>query len=114
MDRITGRSDDMLIISGVNVFPSQIESLLMDIEEVELQYVLVVHKKKHLDALKLRVETKKAVYEAGQEKLAEVQKKISDHIKGVIGIHVSIELLPPKALSRSEGKAVRIIDERPK
>lgn len=114
MDRITGRSDDMLIINGVNVFPSQIESLLKDIEEVELQYVLVVRKKKHLDELNLRVETRKEVYEAGPERLSLVEKKIGTHIKEMLGIHVGIELAPPKALTRSEGKAVRVVDERPK
>lgn len=114
MDRITGRSDDMLIINGVNVFPSQIESLLKDFEEVELQYVLVVGKKKHLDQVNLRVEARKEVYDAGPQKLAEVEKKIGSHIKGILGIHVGIELAAPKALTRSEGKAVRVIDERPK
>ncbi len=114
MERVMGRTDDMLIINGVNVFPSQIESLLTDIEEVELQYVLVVRKKKHLDELKLRVEAKKDVYCAGAEKLTNVERKIDNHIKGLLGIHVGVELTAPKSLTRSEGKAVRIIDERPK
>ncbi len=114
MDRIIGRTDDMLIINGVNVFPSQIESLLMDIEEVELQYVLMVGKRKHLDSLKLRVEAKKEVYDAGAGRVAEVERKIDNHIKGLLGIHVGVELTAPKALTRSEGKAVRVIDERPK
>lgn len=114
MDRITGRSDDMLIINGVNVFPSQIESLLKDFEEVELQYVLHVGKKKHLDQVNLRVEAKQDVYDAGPEKIVQVEKKISSHIKGILGVGVGVELAAPKALTRSEGKAVRVIDERPK
>ena len=114
MGRIVGRTDDMLIINGVNVFPSQIESLLKDIPEVEIQYLLVVRKKKHLDELSLRVEARKEVYEIGPEKIAEVERKIDNHIKETIGIHAHVELAEPKALKRSEGKAVRVIDERPK
>jgi phenylacetate-CoA ligase len=114
MDRITGRSDDMLIINGVNVFPSQIESLLSDIEEIELQYLLVVRKKKHLDELLVRVEGKKEVFDAGPDRVAQVEAKIVGHIKGILGFGVSMELVEPKGLRRSEGKAVRVVDERPK
>ncbi len=114
MDRITGRSDDMLIINGVNVFPSQIESLLTDFREVELQYALFVGKKKHLDQLKLKVEAKQDVYDAGRQKHDEVEHKIAHHIKGMLGISVTVEVTAPKTIARSEGKAVRVIDERPK
>jgi len=114
MDRITGRTDDMLIINGVNVFPSQIEALLSDIKEIELQYLLIVRKKKHLDELNIRVEGKKEVFDAGPGKVAEVERKIVDHIRGMLGIHVGMEMVRPKALKRSEGKAVRVVDERPK
>ena len=113
MDRLSGRTDDMLIISGVNVFPSQIESLLLDIPEVEPQYVLVVRKKGYLDHLTVRVEAKREIYDAGPEKEAEVEKKIVEHIKGNIGIGVRVRLVEPKLIERSEGKAKRIIDERP-
>lgn len=112
MDKVLGRTDDMIVISGVNVFPSQIESLLMDIEEVEPQYVLVVRKKGYLDQLSVRVEGKKDVYDAGPQKRAEVEQKIKNHIKGMIGINVQIHLEEPKIIARSEGKAKRVIDER--
>ena len=114
MDKVTGRSDDMLIISGVNVFPSQIESLLLDIDEVEPQYVIVVKKKGHLDHLSIKVEGKSEVYKTGTEKRGEVEAKIAHHIKGMMGIGVEIELVEPKSIARSEGKALRVIDERPK
>jgi len=114
MDKLSGRTDDMLIISGVNVFPSQIESLLLDIPEVEPQYVLVVRKKGYLDHLTVRVEAKREVYDAGPDKEAEVEKKITEHIKGNIGISVRVRLVEPKLIARSEGKAQRILDERPK
>ncbi|MDP2862572.1 MAG: AMP-binding protein, partial [Desulfobacterales bacterium] len=114
MNKITGRSDDMLIISGVNVFPSQIESLLLDIEEVEPQYMLIVRKKGYLDQLIVKVEAKKEAYEAGPQKRKEVENKIQRHIKSVMGVTVDVNLLEPKLLTRSEGKAKRVIDERPK
>ena len=87
---------------------------VIDIEEIELQYLLVVRKKKHLDELNIRVEGKKEVFDAGPGKVAEVERKIVHHIKGIMGISVGMELVRPKALKRSEGKAVRIVDERPK
>jgi len=114
MDKIYGRSDDMLIISGVNVFPSQIEALLLDIEEVEPQYRIVVRKKGYLDQLIVQVEGKKEVYEAGAERRSEIEGKISGHIKGMMGISVAVELVDRKFIARSEGKALRVVDERPK
>ncbi len=114
MDKITGRTDDMLIISGVNVFPSQIESLLLDIDEIEPQYVIIVRKKGYLDQLIVRTEAKKALYDAGPEKMAEVEAKVTEHIRGMLGIGVKVELVEPKLITRSEGKAKRVFDERPK
>ncbi|MEJ2101885.1 MAG: phenylacetate--CoA ligase [Desulfobacterales bacterium] len=114
MDKIYGRSDDMLIISGVNVFPSQIEALLLEIEEVEPQYRMVVRKKGYLDHLRVEVEGKQEIYDAGENRKHEIEGKIAGHIKGMMGIGVEVELVDPKAIARSEGKAVRVIDERPK
>jgi phenylacetate-CoA ligase len=112
MDKIYGRSDDMLIISGVNVFPSQIEALLLEIEEVEPQYRLVVRKKGYLDQLIVQVEGKSEVYEAGAERRHEIEGKIAAHIKGMMGISVEVDLVEPKFIARSEGKALRVVDER--
>jgi phenylacetate-CoA ligase len=114
MDKIYGRSDDMLIISGVNVFPSQIEALLLEIEEVEPQYRMVVSKKGYLDQISVQVEAKKEIYEAGADRRFEIEGKIAGHIKGMMGISVAVELVDPKSIARSEGKAVRVIDERPR
>ncbi len=114
MQKVYGRTDDMLIISGVNVFPSQIESLLLDIDEVEPQYRLVVRKKGYLDQLIVQVEAKKEVYDAGKEKQSEIEGKIMGHIKGNMGISVEVNLVEPKFIARSEGKALRVVDERPK
>jgi len=114
MDKIFGRSDDMLIISGVNVFPSQIESLLLEIQEVEPQYRLLVRKKGYLDQLTVQVEGRPEVYAAGPDRRAEVEGKIRSHIKGMMGIGVEVEVVEPKFIARSEGKALRVVDERPK
>ena len=114
MEKLSGRSDDMLIISGVNVFPSQIEALLLEIDEVEPQYRLVVRKKGYLDQLVVQVEGKREVYKAGRERRFEVEGKIAAHIKGMMGIGVEVELVEEKAIARSEGKALRVVDERPK
>ena len=114
MDKVYGRTDDMLIISGVNVFPSQIESLLLDIEEVEPQYRLLVRKKGYLDQLTIQVEGKSEVYQAGSTKRFEVAGRIAGHIKEMMGIGVEVELVEPKFIARSEGKALRVVDERPK
>ncbi len=112
MEKIYGRSDDMLIISGVNVFPSQIESILLEVPEVEPQYVLIIRKKGYLDALSVDVEAKPEVYDLGEEKLKEIEKKITGKIRGTVGIGVAVRLVPPKSIERSEGKAKRVFDAR--
>ncbi len=114
MDKVFGRTDDMLIISGVNIFPSQIESLLLDFDEVEPQYVLVVRKKGYLDHLTVRVEAKPEIYASGPDKESEIEAKLAKHLRGMLGINIRIRLVEPKLIARSEGKAKRIIDERPK
>lgn len=114
MDKLSGRTDDMLIISGVNVFPSQIEALLLEIPEVEPQYRLVVRKKGYLDQLIVQVEGKKEIYDAGTEKRLEIESKVAGHIKGMMGVGVEVNLVEPKFIARSEGKALRVVDERPR
>jgi phenylacetate-CoA ligase len=115
MDKYFGRTDDMLIISGVNVFPSQIESLLLDIEEVEPQYVLVVRKKGYLDQLVVQVEAKREVYEAGKEKQLRDRRQDRGPHQGQHGHFGSRSTWwNPSLIARSEGKALRVVDERPK
>ncbi len=114
MDKILGRSDDMLIISGVNVFPSQVESVIMEFEEMEPLYQIRVFKKGHLDGMKVEAEAKPAVYAQGKEALEELGRRISARIHAVIGIHAPVEIVPQGSIARSEGKAKRVIDERKK
>ena len=112
MKKVFGRTDDMIIISGVNVFPSQIESLLLEVPEVEPQYVIIIRKKGYLDALSVDVEAKPHIYEQGQEVMQALAQKIGKRIHGVIGINVGVRLVAPKSIQRSEGKAKRVFDTR--
>ncbi|MBI5015786.1 MAG: phenylacetate--CoA ligase [Deltaproteobacteria bacterium] len=112
MDKILGRSDDMLIIGGVNVFPSQVESIIMEFSEMEPLYQIRVNKKGYLDAMKVEAEAKPEMYGRGKEALAELGQRIAARINAVIGITVPVEILPLGAIARSEGKAKRVIDER--
>ena len=113
MERISGRTDDMLIINGVNVFPSQIESFLLDMEEVDPQYRLIIKKRGYLDKLTVQVEAKKEVYKQGMAIKYAVESKIMAHIKGNLGIRVNVDLVEPGSIARSQGKALRVVDKRP-
>ena len=112
MDKILGRSDDMMIISGVNVFPSQVETVLMEFAEVEPQYQIRLGKKGYIDHITVETELKKHLYDEGTEKTSGIAKRISERIHQVIGINVPVNILPPDTIERSIGKAKRIIDER--
>ena len=112
LEKITGRFDDMLIISGVNVFPSQLEALLMDFQEIEPHYLLRVYKKGYLDALSAEVECKEEIYANGPEFLDQLARKVSEHLLQVVGINIPVTIAPFNSIPRSEGKARRIIDER--
>ncbi len=112
MSRVTGRSDDMLIIRGVNVFPSQIESVLMDMEGVTPHYQLVVDREGALDILTVRVEVGEGMFSDEVKKLQAVEKHISKNIKELLGVSAKVKLVEPKGIARSEGKAVRVIDNR--
>lgn len=112
MNRISGRTDDMLIIRGVNVFPSQIESVLMEIEEVEPHYQLVVDRVGNLDSLTVMVEVGEHAFSDEVRILQELEKKIAKNIKEFLGVSAKVKLVEPKTIARSEGKAQRVIDNR--
>lgn len=112
MDRITGRSDDMLKIRGVIVFPSQIERALLKIEGMEPQYQIIVSRPQQLDELEVQVEASPALFSDEVKHVEEVKKKIEAHIRDEIGLRVNVSLVEPQSLPRSEGKAVRVIDKR--
>jgi len=112
MERVSGRSDDMLIIRGVNVFPSQIESVLMNIEGVEPHYLLIVDRQGALDTLEVQVEVNEKVFSDEIKNLQTLSRKIEKDIKDLLGVSAAVKLVAPKSLQRSEGKAQRVIDKR--
>ncbi|KJS29059.1 MAG: phenylacetate--CoA ligase [Desulfatitalea sp. BRH_c12] len=112
MSRVTGRSDDMLIIRGVNVFPSQIESVLMDTQGVTPHYQLIVDREGPLDVLTVRVEVSEKMFSDEVKRLQAVEKTISKSIKELLGVSAKVKLVEPKGITRSEGKAVRVVDNR--
>jgi phenylacetate-CoA ligase len=112
MQKVLGRSDDMVIIRGVNVFPSMVESVLLDIPGVEPHYLLVVDRKGTLDILEVRVEVSEQVFSDEVRKLEELGATISKELESALGISAKVRLVEPKSIERSEGKAQRVIDRR--
>jgi phenylacetate-CoA ligase len=112
MNKVTGRSDDMLIIRGVNVFPSQIESVLLEIGETAPHYQLIVDRKDNLDNLEIWVEMTPSLFSDEVRRLEEIERKIRKEIESTLGINAKVKLVEPKTIERSEGKAKRVIDKR--
>jgi phenylacetate-CoA ligase len=112
LERMSGRSDDMLIIRGVNVFPSQIESVLFSIDGIEPHYQLIVDREGTLDTLEVQVEVNEKTFSDEIRKLQELSQKISRAIKDLLGITCKVRLVEPKTIARSEGKAQRVVDRR--
>jgi len=112
MNKVSGRSDDMLIIRGVNVFPSQIESVLMEMQNVEPHYQLVVDREGQLDILTVMVEVSEAMFSDEVKTLQGMEREITKNIKEYLGVSAKVKLVEPKAIARSQGKAVRVIDNR--
>ena len=129
MKRVRGRADDMLIIRGVNVFPSQVESVLLRSEEVAPHYIIEVNRKGRLDEINVNVEVTPKFMEAmatkvlstdlkafvqEEEELIHLKREIQKNVKDIIGVSTEVTLRPPNTIQRSEGKAKRVIDNRPK
>jgi len=112
MERISGRTDDMLIIRGVNVFPTQIESVLLAMEETEPHYHIHVYREGTLDTIEVQVELGEKYFSDEIKELEILPKKIAHEIQSLIGISCRIKLVEPKTLARSEGKAKRVTDHR--
>jgi phenylacetate-CoA ligase len=112
MSKIFGRSDDMLIIRGVNVFPSQVESALLEVTEAKPHYMLVVDRRDNLDTLEIQVEIDDKYFSDEMVQLNTIRQKIKHKIESILGISVIISLVEHRTLARSEGKAKRVIDKR--
>lgn len=113
MSKVSGRTDDMLIIRGVNVFPSQIESVLLEIGETAPHYLLIVDREGNLDTLEVWVEMTQNMFSDEVKRIEEIEKRIREEIKTTLGISAKVKLVEPKTIERSEGKAKRVIDKRP-
>ena len=111
MSKPMGRSDDMLIIRGVNVFPSQIETVLLQ-QGYPANYQIIVDRVGHSDTLEVQVEMTAEKFTDSLSKIAEMEKSLVDALKAMLGIYAKVKLVAPKTIARSEGKAVRIIDKR--
>ena len=112
MSRITGRSDDMIKVKGVAVFPSQIEKALLKVGDVEPHYMIIVTRPGTLDKIEVKVEASQDIFFDGIKEMMSIQKRIAKSIENEIGIRVKVTLVEPKSLPRFEGKAKRVIDER--
>ncbi len=112
MGRIVGRSDDMLIIRGINVFPSQVESVILEMPEFEPQYMLVVERKGNLDTLQVQVEVRKDFFSDDIGRMLDMKKRLADRLKSVLSIAADVKLMEPGSIERSKGKGKHVIDNR--
>lgn len=112
MTRIIGRSDDMLIIRGINIFPSQVESVILGMPEFEPVYMLVVDRVNNLDTLQVQVEVRRDYFSDELGAMLQLRKRLADKLKSVLSISADVRLMEPNSIPRSEGKSVRVIDKR--
>lgn len=112
MSRILGRSDDMLIIRGVNVFPSQVESVILELEEFEPHYLIVVDRVNNTDTFQIQVELRPEFYTDEMSRLIALKNKITYKLQSVLGIGPDVKIVEPRSIERSQGKAKHVIDKR--
>ncbi len=112
MEKCLGRSDDMLIIRGVNLFPSQVESVLLEMSEIKPHYLLIVDRVNNLDTLELKVEVDEEFFQDKISQLEALRQKLQNNLENSIGLGIKVTLVEPKIIQRSEGKAQRVIDNR--
>ncbi len=112
MTPIMGRSDDMLIIRGINVFPSQVESVILSMKEFEPRYMLVVDRVNNLDTLQVQVEVRRDYFSDDISAMLNLKKALSDKLKSVLSISADVKLMEPHSIERSQGKSQRVIDKR--
>jgi phenylacetate-CoA ligase len=114
IDRIKGRSDDMLIIKGVNIFPMQVERVLMEIPEVGTNYRIVLEQVDGLDSMKVQVEVHSEIFKEDMRYLRRLQEKITHDLHNELLVTPRVELVQPNSLPQAEGKAIRVVDNRPR
>ena len=111
MKRVIGRSDDMLIIRGVNIFPSQVESVLLSMGDTAPHYQLLIDREHNLDKMTVMVEMSDRLLKSAED-VKMVERKICDRLKAATGVGATVRLVVPKTIERSEGKANRVVDNR--
>ena len=112
MEKCLGRSDDMLIIRGVNLFPSQIETVLLEMSEIKPHYLIIVDRVNNLDTLELQVEVDEEFFQDKISQLQALRAKLQDNLENATGLSIKVTLVEPKTIERSEGKAKRVLDKR--
>jgi phenylacetate-CoA ligase len=112
MSKVTGRTDDMLIIRGVNVFPSQIESVLLEMGETAPHYLIIVDRVANLDVMEVWVEMTQTMFSDEVKRIEDLERSIRKRIEDTLGLSVQVKLVEPKSIERSQGKAKRVIDKR--
>jgi phenylacetate-CoA ligase len=112
MEKCLGRSDDMLIIRGVNLFPSQVESVLLEMSEIKPHYLLIVDRVNNLDSLELKVEVDEAFFQDKISQLEALRQRLQVNLENSLGLSIKVTLVEPKMIERSDGKAKRVIDKR--
>jgi phenylacetate-CoA ligase len=112
MEKCLGRSDDMLIIRGVNLFPSQVETVLLEMSEIKPHYLLIVDRVNNLDTLELKVEVDEAFFQDKISQLEALRQKLQVNLENSLGLGIKVTLVEPKMIERSEGKSKRVIDRR--
>lgn len=112
MEKCLGRSDDMLIIRGVNLFPSQVETVLLEMSEIKPHYLLIVDRINNLDTLELRVEVEEAFFLDKISQLESLRQRLQNNLENSLGLGIKVTLVEPKMIERSEGKSKRVIDKR--
>ena len=112
MRKVRKRTDDMMIIRGVNVFPSQVEDVLLKIEGVKPHYLIIVDRERAMDDLEVRIEVDDAIFSDSMVDLAHFTKEVGDRLHGVLGLHARVTLVEPGAIERTAGKSRRVLDRR--
>jgi phenylacetate-CoA ligase len=115
MSKVHGRTDDMLIVRGVNVFPSQIEEALLGVPGVAPQYLILLDRgRDHLDELEIRIEPTRETEARGEFALKELQRLAQERVESILGIRARVRVVSGQEIERSQGKAARVIDRREK
>ena len=112
MDSVRSRTDDMLIIRGINLFPSQVEDVLFNIEGIRSHYLIVVDRKKNMDDLELRIEIEENVFSDIMANMVAFQRSVADRLQSVLGLRVRVTLVEPGTIERTAGKSKRVLDLR--